>query len=69
MAPVPGPRNKRQNITEEVCPFKLANNVTTDLFNFLLTLSDHLLSLYYYCFIIVFSLYYHDYRCRPIVIV
>ena len=56
MAPVPGPRDKRQDIAEKVCPFKLASNVTTDQFNFLLTL---ILLLYYHCIIIVLSLYFH----------
>ena len=61
MAPVPGPRDQRQHIAEKVCSFKLASNVTTDLFNYLLTLINLIIVLFfhYYCFIIVFSLYFH----------
>ena len=47
---VPLPTDKRQDIAVEVCPFKHANNVTTYLFNFLLTLS-------YHCMIIVLLLF------------
>ena len=65
MTPVPGTRYKRQDIAEEVCPFKLGNNVTTDLLNFLLTL----VILYFYFFAIVFFCIFIVYRCRPIVIV
>ena len=46
--------------TDETFAFKLANNVTTDLFNFLLTLSYHciiiVLLLFYYCISIVLLL-------------
>ena len=70
---VPGPRDKRQDIAEEVCTFnmfKLANNITTDLYNFLSALSYHciiidivlllfyhiVLSLYFHCIFILLSL-------------